>query len=114
MGLSGDLGYFGLPEVLQVLSMSRSSGTLTVNGDLTQGSMFMSAGRLVDARLVAGGSVGEEAFFALMTNKGGGFIFQPRGEVMENETQPHPESKRSIVRGLESLLLEVSARMHEE
>ena len=71
MGLSGDLGYFGLPEVLQVLSMSRSSGTLTVNGDLTQGSMLMSAGRLVDARLATGDSVGEEAFFRSHDQQGG-------------------------------------------
>ena len=114
MGLSGDLGYFGLSEVLQVLSMSRNSGTLTINGDLTEGSMLMSAGRLVDARLATGDSVGEEAFFALMTNKGGGFLFQPEGEVLEHETQPHHERKRSIVRGLESLLLEAGARMHGE
>jgi hypothetical protein len=114
MGLSGDLGYFGLPEVLQVLSMSRSSGALTVNGDVAQGSMLMSAGRLVDARLAGGGSEGEEAFFALMTNKGGGFLFQPEGNVPEDEAQPHPESKKSIVRGLESLLLEAGARMQEE
>ena len=114
MGLSGDLSYFGLPEVLQVLSMSRSSGTLTVDGDLTQGSMFMSAGRLVDARLTTGGSVGEEAFFALVSNRGGGFLFQPEGEIAEDGTQPQRERKRSISRGLESLLLEASARMHEE
>ena len=114
MGLSGDLGYFGLSEVLQVLSMSRSSGTLTINGDLTEGSMLMSAGRLVDARLATGGSVGEEAFFALMTNEGGGFLFEPEGEVREDETQPRPERKRSIARGLESLLLEAGVRMHGE
>ena len=114
MGLSGDLGYFGLPEVLQVLSISRNSGTLTVNGDLTQGSMLMSAGRLVDAWLATGGSVGEEAFFALMANKGGGFLFQPEGEVPEDKTQPQRERKGSISRALESLLLEASARMHGE
>lgn len=114
MGLSGDLSYFGLPEVLQVLSMSRSSGTLTVNGDSTQGSMIMSAGRLVDALLDSGSSVGEEAFFALMTNKAGGFLFQPEGEVLEDGVQPQHERKRSITRGLESLLLEAGARMHGE
>jgi hypothetical protein len=114
MGLSGDLGYFGLPEVLQVLSMSRSSGTLTIDGDLAQGSMLMSAGRLVDARLATGGSMGEEAFFALMANKGGGFLFQPDGEIAEDGTQPQRERKRSVSRGLESLLLEASARMHGE
>jgi hypothetical protein len=114
MSLSGDLGYFGLPEVLQVLSMSRNSGTLTINGDLVQGTMLMSAGRLVDARLVDGGPVGEEAFFALMTNKGGGFLFQPEGEVPEDKTQSRHERKKSISRGLESLLLEAGARMDGE
>jgi hypothetical protein len=117
MGLSGDLGYFKLPEVLQVLSVGRNSGTLTIHGDAASGSMLLAGGRLVDARLEAKGKrmhEGEEAFFALLTNTSGTFVFEAAPKSGDAEPQADSEQRGSVARALDALLLEAHLRLRKE
>jgi hypothetical protein len=118
MGLSGDLGYFKLPELLQVLGMGGNSGTLTINGDAASGTMVFAGGRLVDARLETKGRravhEGEEAFFALLANTSGAFVFDAAPKPRDTEPQADSERSGSVDRGLDALLLEAHLRLQKE
>lgn len=101
MSLSGDLTEFALTELLQVLSLGRKSGVLSlIKADAARGTITLRRGRLVDAE-VEGGAVGEEAFFALVATRKGRFVF--RG------TREQEPARQSIQRPLDVLLLEANA-----
>jgi hypothetical protein len=110
MSVSGDLGHFGLAELLQILSISKNSGVVMVHGESAQGSLLLVSGRLVDAR-TAQGVVGEEAFFSLVSNVGGSFTFN-RESPDFSAPDAGGEAPRSIKRSLDALRLEVSSRLH--
>jgi hypothetical protein len=118
MALSGDLGYFGLPEVLQVLSMGRNSGTLSVTGDRANGSISISTGRLMEAHAQQSGRSGEQdgedAIFALLANTSGSFVFDVDATAGVGEPQAHTERRTSLTRGLDVLLLEAHWRHAKE
>lgn len=88
-----------MTELLQVLSMGRSSGTLFVEGDMTSGWIRLREGRPVEASLDSGLS-GEPAFFCLLDNASGSFSFERQlGEDGKGVT---------IKRSLETLLFEAA------
>jgi len=99
MALAGDLSDFGLAELLQILSMGRKSGTLSLTGDRSSGTLTLASGRLIAAD-VAGGPVGEPAFFSLFRNTSGSFRF----ETADGDPLP----AQTVNRPLESLLLEAT------
>ncbi len=97
MGLTGSLDEFRLGELLQVLSMGRKTGMVTVQGDVASGSLALVRGRVIDA-IVDDGHRGEVAFFALLRNAAGSFRF--------HSDEAAADSPSSIERPLESLLLD--------
>lgn len=104
MSLTGNLADFGVGELLQILSMGRKTGILAVEGDLHSGELVLWGGRLVHATEAA--AVGEEAFYRLMSNRAGRFIFT---------TTPVDEEVAAravtIQRKLDVLLLEATQRL---
>ena len=56
MGLAGNLGEFHLGELLQVLSMGRKTGVVTIKGDVASGRLTLVSGRVVDAAIDDGGA----------------------------------------------------------
>jgi hypothetical protein len=97
MGLAGNLSEFHLSELLQVLSMGRKTGLVTIRGDVASGRLALVSGRLVDAT-VDDGERGEAAFFVLMGNSAGSFRFLT--DASAADVTP------SIDRALDSLLLD--------
>jgi hypothetical protein len=111
MSVSGDLGYFGLAELLQILSISKNSGVIVVHGESEQGSLLLVGGRLVDARTTHG-VVGEEAFFSLVGNVRGSFTFDREDPELKTARDSGGEAPGSIKRSLGTLLLEVGSHLH--
>ena len=97
MGLAGNLGEFHLGELLQVLSMGRKTGLVTIRGDVASGRLALVSGRVVDAAIDDGGR-GEAAFFALLGNTAGSFRYL--SDASAADVPP------SIDRALDSLLLD--------
>ena len=97
MGLAGNLGEFHLGELLQVLSIGRKTGLVTIKGDVASGRLALVSGRVVDA-VIDGGEHGEGAFFALLGNAAGSFRFLT--DAAAADLPP------TIDRALDSLLLD--------
>jgi hypothetical protein len=97
MGLAGNLGEFHLGELLQVLSIGRKTGVVTIRGDVASGRLVLASGRIIDA-VIDDDEHGEAAFFALLQNTAGSFRFL--SDAAAADVQP------TIARALESLLLD--------
>lgn len=78
MALQGTLDSFALPEVLKLLSSTRKSGRLIVNGARGSGSLWMDGGDLVasEASGVAAETSHTDVVFELLRYKEGSFIFE--------------------------------------
>ena len=92
--LEGNLAQIPLTDLLQILSVNRRSGRLTVERGGERAEVALREGRVVDASF--GRAVGEKALWRLLTHHEGQFAFAP-GDP--------PESDR-ITRRLDDLLLE--------
>lgn len=92
--LEGNLAQIPLPDLLQVLSMNRKTGRLTVEREGERAEVLLREGRVVDATL--GALTAEKALWRLLTRREGQFTFQP-GVA--------PAAER-IERRLDELLLE--------
>lgn len=99
--IEGALTQLPLGDLLQILSMNRRTGKLTIVAGAERGEIHLSAGRPVNARL---GTVdGEKALFRLITWKDGTFAFAPG-----------PAPTRTVIdRSMEDALLE-GARQADE
>ena len=102
MALSGDLTEFRLAEVLQILSLGRKTGVLSLSGDRTRGTIVLSAGRLINA--TTDDLLGEAAFLELAGNREGTFTFVPVAESELHVSDAPP------LRSLQTLLMEASER----
>ncbi len=99
--LTGDLGDFGLADILQVLALGRRSGHLLLEGDQTRGRLVIARGEVVHAE-ADGGDPGEPAFFILMENEAGDFRF------LSAEQEEVTASEVTIQRKLDSLLVQAT------
>ena len=105
MALEGNIENFTLIDVLTLISNSKKSGILYIEGkrmeeDIT-GEIYLSNGKIVDAK--SGTSKGEDAFFQIVLLDKGKFSFKPQ-EI---------NIPLTITKNLESLLME-AMRMKEE
>lgn len=92
--LEGNLAQIPLPDLLQILSVNRKTGRLTVEREGERAELHLREGRVVDAAI---GPIGaEKALWRLLTRREGSFSFQPGAT---------PERER-IERRLDELLLE--------
>jgi DNA-binding response OmpR family regulator len=94
--IEGNLAQIPLVDLLQILSVNRKTGRLTVERDGERAVIALGEGRVLDAAL--GGAVGEKALFRLLTRRDGQFAFVP-GAPSE------PVAER-IDRRVEELMLE--------
>jgi CheY-like chemotaxis protein len=74
-GFRGVLRRVGLPDILQMECLGRSSSVLEVTVKGSQGRIFIREGQIIHAE--AGERIGEDAFNYLMGLKGGEFNLQP-------------------------------------
>ncbi len=105
MALEGNIENFTLIDVLTLISNSKKSGILYIEGkrmeeDIT-GEIYLSNGKIVDAK--SGTSKGDDAFFQIVLLDKGKFSFKPQ-EI---------NIPLTITKNLESLLME-AMRMKEE
>lgn len=99
---SGKLSVMSLPTVIQVLSESGRSGTLTLESYAgSKGQIGFSESRIFEARV--GDKVGEEAFYELLTWKNGDFWLDPKRVPTED----------TIETGVMGLMLEGMRRLDE-
>jgi DNA-binding response OmpR family regulator len=93
--IEGNLAQIPLVDLLQILSVNRKTGRLTVEREGERAVIALRDGRVVDASL--GAVNGEKALFRLLTRREGQFAFVPgqNGEAAER-----------IDRRLEELMLE--------
>jgi CheY-like chemotaxis protein len=73
--LRGELAQVALFDLLQVLSSSRRTGRLHVEGERMAGDIWIADGRVVDA--TQGYAVGEKAMYRLLSVDTGRFVFTP-------------------------------------
>lgn len=78
----GNLGQISLVDLLQIFSMNRKTGVLTLRTKDGSGEIAVAEGRLVDARM--GRATGNKALFRLMKNPEGEFAFSPGRTAKES------------------------------
>ena len=100
-GVQGSLKEMALPDVLQILSNGRKSGSLSITGAAGEGVIYFVSGHVYDAHFR--GQAGEDAFYALLGIEEGSFQLDPA----------NVRTDRTIHRGTEMLLLEGMRRLDE-
>ncbi|HUA69343.1 MAG TPA: response regulator [Candidatus Saccharimonadales bacterium] len=100
-GFQGVLRRVGLPDVIQMECLGRNSSILEIHNQQLRGQVYIEDGRIIHAE--AGGMVGENAFYKLLTLVSGEFELQPF----------ELPSKRTIEGQWEFLLME-AARVRDE
>lgn len=73
--LRGDLAQVALFDLVQVFSVNRRTGQLSVEGPMVSGSLWVRDGWIVDA--VSGLATGDKGLFRLLTMREGQFVFHP-------------------------------------
>jgi DNA-binding response OmpR family regulator len=73
--IEGNLAQIPLVDLLQILSVNRKTGRLTVEREGERAEIALSEGRVVDASI--GEIVGEKALYRLLTRREGQFAFMP-------------------------------------
>ncbi len=101
-GFRGVLRRVGLPDVIQMECLARSSSVLEVSSAQTTGRLFIDTGQIIHAQ--CGDLVGEEAFNRLLSMSGGQFNLRPFSEP----------PKRSLSGQWEFLLMEAARKSDEE
>ena len=94
--IEGNLAQIPLVDLLQILSVNRKTGRLTVEREGERAVIALREGRVLDATL--GGAVGEKALFRLLTRREGQFAFLPGS--------PGEAAAERIDRRVEELMLE--------
>ena len=94
--IEGNLAQIPLVDLLQILSVNRKTGRLTVEREGERAVIARREGRVLDAAL--GGAVGEKALFRLLTRREGQFAFVPGS--------PSEAVAERIDRRVEELMLE--------
>jgi hypothetical protein len=106
----GSLGVLEIEELTQAIAVGGKTGRLVLVLNTGGGLIVFESGRVTHAEY--GGQAGEPAFGALVAashREGGGkFCFIP---VHPNELRNQP---KTVVRGVEQLLLDVARTMDEE
>ena len=106
----GALGVLEIEELTQAIAVGGKTGRLVLVLQSGGGLVVFEGGRVTHAEY--GGQAGEPAFGALVAashrERGGKFCFIP---VHPNELRNQP---KTIVRGVEQLLLDVARAMDEE
>src|SRR5512133_2100202 len=92
--IEGNLAQIPLVDLLQILSVNRKTGRLTVEREGEKAEIALDEGRVVDASM--GAVVGEKALWRLLTRREGQFAFVPGGGPVEDR----------IGRKVEELVLE--------
>lgn len=92
--IEGNLAQIPLVDLLQILSVNRKSGRLSVEREGEKAEIALLEGRVVDAQM--GAVVGEKALWRLLTRREGQFAFVPGGGAAEER----------IARKLDELVLE--------
>jgi len=106
----GALGVLEIEELTQAIAVGGKTGRLLLVLNSGGGLIVFEGGRVTHAEY--GGQAGEPAFSALVAashrEPGGKFCFIP---VQQNELRTQP---KTIVRGVDQLLLDVARAMDEE
>jgi len=102
MPLEGDLEYFPLPEILQLISIGRRSGTLKLKQDEETGELYFIEGVVIHS--VCGDLKGEEAAYYLAAWQRGTFYFESETEAAEE----------TMFITAENLMMESARRIDEE
>ncbi len=92
--IEGNLAQIPLVDLLQILSVNRKSGRLSVEREGERAEVALEQGRIVDAAM--GAAAGEKALYRLLTRREGQFAFVPGP----------PGGEARIDRRLEELVLE--------
>ncbi|MBK8995543.1 MAG: DUF4388 domain-containing protein [Myxococcales bacterium] len=100
-GVSGSLAEMGLPELVQVLTQGRKTGSLKLRTANDVGELHFVGGNVFNA--LFGGARGAEAVYAMLRLREGTFIFDPSFEAPQ----------RLIAESPEALLLEGMRRLDE-
>ncbi|RYE92951.1 MAG: DUF4388 domain-containing protein, partial [Myxococcales bacterium] len=99
--LRGDLQQVSLVDLLQLLAMNRRSGVLTVATGAGAGELRIADGEVLDS--VYRRLEGEKAFYRLLTEREGSFVFSPGG----------PPAMARITRSTSMLLMEAMRHKDE-
>jgi len=100
-GVSGSLQEMSLPDMIQVLSQARKTGSLRIRSKGESGQVDFAEGGVVDAAL--GERLGEEAINQMLKFTEGDFAFDPT-------TKP---TSRRISQSTDAILLEGMRRLDE-
>lgn len=92
--LRGDIQQIALTDLLQLLSMNRRTGVLTISTPRGAGELRIADGEVLDA--VFRRLEGEKAFYRLLGERDGTFVFSPGG----------PPTMARLTRGTSALLME--------
>jgi hypothetical protein len=101
MALQGSLADIGLPDVIQLVSVSAKTGVFTLSGDGVDGKIFIKDGQITDA--IAGKLSGEYAVYEMATWHKGQFIF----------TAGIESDKITVKKSNTSLMMEAARRLDE-
>jgi Domain of unknown function (DUF4388) len=101
MAFQGSLKELPLPDIIQLVSVSRKTGKFTLTRDTDRGAIFLKGGQMIHATL--GDLVGEEAIYSLAIWNSGEFQFS-LGEEPERQT---------ITKSNTNLLMEAARRLDE-
>lgn len=103
MAFQGSLKELPLPDIIQLVAVSRKSGVFSIEGTDSHGSIFLRQGQIVHAEV--GDLRGEEAVYELSIWPEGRFEFEPDEEAV-------PEIP-TIDKSNTNLLMEAARRMDE-
>lgn len=100
-GFGGIVESVQLPDIIQLMGMSRRSSILKIIADQGRGEICFRDGEVISAQ--CGKLVGEKAFFEILKWSGGRFAF----------AEPRSKMRQTITQSWQGLLLD-SARLHDE
>ena len=100
-GFGGIVESVQLPDIIQLMGMSRRSSILKIVADQGRGEIGFRDGEVISAQ--CGKLIGEKAFFEILRWSGGRFAF----------AEPRSKMRQTITQSWQGLLLD-SARLHDE
>jgi len=88
MALQGSLADIGLPDVIQLVSVSAKTGVFTLSGDGVDGKIFIKDGQITDA--IAGKLSGEYAVYEIGHLAQGPVHLHRRDRIGQDHRQKSP------------------------
>lgn len=100
-GFGGHIESIQLPDIIQLIGMSRRTVTLNITADQGKAALFFDDGEIIHAQ--SGELIGEEAFYEIFRWTGGRFTFSPLP----------PDTPQTVTQSWQGLLIEAARREDE-